>query len=903
MNISPEQARVAVILALQKNGFLQSPLSGALLVWKKQSDEDILKQVKDRLDAKKTKLKVAIPNIVQQFGGLASTNDVLKYIRRIFKDAADADARIDLERAIGLYGATEDNRQLLAAFLLLFSGLVEGKTDARFSRRDAEGVLTNEVAVMAYVSALAKQSNCGNPEIKKLMKLMEKTSSAIFRTHGRNRTRGLSTKNKTECGSAITHVSKYLKGAGWDEFENRSFGADVAVQEATKGTRENGSLVEDGKMAPLTRLGVVARVFRSKDLAKIRNKAAQSNASLMKELFEECLKQPNAPAWALASMNLIDPDLNATTAIKYSIKLSQMKPTQKKQYGVDQGHACNTFMDTVLMLLQTASDPPPKLQKNASLEENKVQAALSLALVPFLRDSMEVEAKQRKELALLLKDESKFKERIRELLSENKYFDRKTQRVVGELSLKHLRARSQTHESNYEVFLWDFLSKVHFLVWVDTDCEKNLCPEGDCRNIQSNYRKWALLLHPDKNISTSSATVDFQQLQACRERMQHQFGTGDKEVSSSHARSSIANSKTSALRPPFQNSPDEGDAAVDSTSLPGRSRTSSLHGDAFWQTMGIFSLFAPFATPLLKIIVGSGLNDAIIGAVELIEAHIDLFSDTLNLESVNWLIKAATSFGDGLKGTEEDEMRKFAMDEKKQWHLLNCLRLRKVGGSECHYLKAGASIAYTVLTVLVMFWAFKRYMDVLNPLNPWRFLWIIDLASDRLTGIRPVKKMVDVGSRALGRGVAYGSQKLGEGLTAASSSLKRKTEDVEANSRKTRKGVASSGDVEMGPEVRASTVSEVVNDGPRQIVSGNSHSIIASTEGTHEVPLTTRPHFLQTMASNIKSLGQAIGGRGDANAGKSSQGGVIKPQLKQKPKPATRSDLIFRNFPKFSFAN
>jgi hypothetical protein len=900
MNISPEQARVAVILALQTNGFLQSPLSGALLVWKKQSDEDILKQVKDRLDAKKTKLKVAFPNIVQQFGGVASTNDVLKYLRRIFKDAADADAKIDLERAIGLYGATEDNRQLLAAFLLLFSGLVEGKTDARFSRRDAEGVLTNEVAVMAHVSALAKQSNCGNPEIKKLMKLMEKTSSAIFRTHGRNRTRGLSTKNKTECGSAITHVSKYLKGAGWDEFENRSFGADVAVQEATKVTRENGSLVEDGKMVPLTRLGVVARVFRSKDLAEIRSKAAQSNASLMKELFEECLKQPNAPAWALASMSLIDPDLNAATAIKYSTKLSQMKPKQKNMYGADQGHACNTLMDTVLMLLQTASDPPPKLQKNASLEENKVHAALSLALVPFLRDSVEVEAKQRKELALLLNDESKFKEKIRELLSENKYFDRKTQRVLGELSLKHIRARSQTHESNYEVFLWDFLSKVHFLVWVDTDCEKNLCPEGDCRNIQSNYRKWALILHPDKNIGSSSATADFKQLQACREKMQHQFGTGDKEVYSSHARSSIANSKTSALRTPFQNSPDGEDAAVDSPSLPGRS---SLHGDAFWQTMGIFSLFAPFATPLLKIIVGSGLNDAIIGAVELIEAHIDLFSDTLNLESVNWLIKAATSFGDGLKGTEEDEMRKFAMDEKKQWHLLNCLRLRKVGGSDCHYLKAGASIAYTVLTVLVMFWAFKRYMDVLNPLNPWRFLWIIDLASDRLTGIRPVKKMVDVGSRALGRGVAYGSQKLGEGLTGASSSLKRKTEDVEANSRKTRKGVASSGDVEMGPEVRPSTVSEVVNDGPRQIVSGNSHSIIASTEGTDHVPITTRTHFLQTMASNIKSLGQAIGGRGDANAGKSSQGGVIKPQLKQKPKSSTRSDLIFRNFPKFSFAN
>ena len=336
--------------------------------------------------------------------------------------------------------------------------------------------------------------------------------------------------------------------------------------------------------------------------------------------------------------------------------------------------------------------------------------------------------------------------------------------------------------------------------------------------------------------------------------------------------------------------------------MPGRSRRSSLPGDSFWQTIGIFSLFAPFATPLLRDIVGLGLNDTIIQAIQLIETRMDIFSDTLNLESANWLIKAATSFGDGLKGTEEEEIRKFAMDEKKQWHLLNCLRLRKVEGSECHYLKAGASIAYTVLTVLVMVWAFKRYMDILNPFNPWRVLWILDLAADRFTGIRPVEKAVNAGSRALGQGVAYGSQKLGEGFTAASSSLKRKAEDVEANTRKIRKGSASSGDVEMGPEVRPSMVFDVVKDAPRQIVSGSSHPIVASTEGANPVPPTTRPHFLQTMALNVKSLGQAIGWRGEA-AGKSSQGGVIKPQLKQKPKPATRSDLVFRNFPKFSFAN
>jgi len=57
-------------------------------------------------------------------------------------------------------------------------------------------------------------------------------------------------------------------------------------------------------------------------------------------------------------------------------------------------------------------------------------------------------------------------------------------------------------------------------VWVDADCQKNLCPDGDCKNLSSNYKKWARILHPDKNGGSTTATVTFKHLQACKDSLQ-----------------------------------------------------------------------------------------------------------------------------------------------------------------------------------------------------------------------------------------------------------------------------------------------------------------------------------------------------------------------------------------------
>ena len=59
------------------------------------------------------------------------------------------------------------------------------------------------------------------------------------------------------------------------------------------------------------------------------------------------------------------------------------------------------------------------------------------------------------------------------------------------------------------------------LDWNDKSCEDNLCPENDCKNLKSNYRTWALRVHPDKNHTDPvKARKDFESLSACKLKME-----------------------------------------------------------------------------------------------------------------------------------------------------------------------------------------------------------------------------------------------------------------------------------------------------------------------------------------------------------------------------------------------
>ena len=83
----------------------------------------------------------AIKEIISRFGGTADKPHFMKYLTKLFEDIDDTKAKIDLQRAIALYSGHGVNRQLLAAFLLLFAGLVPGTSGDTFSRNDAKKVV------------------------------------------------------------------------------------------------------------------------------------------------------------------------------------------------------------------------------------------------------------------------------------------------------------------------------------------------------------------------------------------------------------------------------------------------------------------------------------------------------------------------------------------------------------------------------------------------------------------------------------------------------------------------------------------------------------------------------------------------------------------------------------------
>jgi len=57
---------------------------------------------------------------------------------------------------------------------------------------------------------------------------------------------------------------------------------------------------------------------------------------------------------------------------------------------------------------------------------------------------------------------------------------------------------------------------------LDEECKERLCPErGDCPNLDRNFKRWALKLHPDKNLNSAKATADFQKLSECREKLRN----------------------------------------------------------------------------------------------------------------------------------------------------------------------------------------------------------------------------------------------------------------------------------------------------------------------------------------------------------------------------------------------
>jgi len=127
-------------------------------------------------------------------------------------------------------------------------------------------------------------------------------------------------------------------------------------------------------------------------------------------------------------------------------------------------------------------------------------------------------------------------------------------------------------------------------VWVDADCHKNLCPSGDCKKLTSNYRKWAMILHPDKNHSSAMAAASFAKLGACKDRLQNEsahagspdgpsrLATATPHLTGTHASSTevfhpVPGHRFEGIPPPPQELPDPSpmESQLHSTASPPRS--------------------------------------------------------------------------------------------------------------------------------------------------------------------------------------------------------------------------------------------------------------------------------------------------------------------------------------------
>jgi hypothetical protein len=427
----PEQARFAVLEALATEGLL-SGSALAHLKWKQQSDKEILKDVAanlKRLKGKNPKAKTAssmlkekITKLQQRFG-LAEKNGTgsfQEYVEGLLRDASDVDAKMERSRALALYAAVPDERQLLAAFLLLFS-----LSDAPRSRREAEEALRN-------YDALLQKVDC-----QRLQKLLRETSSFVASSYGRNQTPGMVAAAK-KCEDAKGFLRKYLTRTHVSQSgQHASYGAGSVI--ATADSARGG----DSDPMSLLRVGVVARCFPTDSLETVRQKAEVCNDVLLDELRKQCEASPGL-AYSLLGM------------FHFELAASALKRE-------DDDAARSQLLDGVKKFLETTVDPAPPLGGTASAAEKLLEKGFELGLVPLLRDCKTKEKELRKRLAGFLEQNDKraFEKDIVDLLRRNPYFNARIRRSVGEsfLNVEGAAAFQKPNRESYEAFLWRFFKE------------------------------------------------------------------------------------------------------------------------------------------------------------------------------------------------------------------------------------------------------------------------------------------------------------------------------------------------------------------------------------------------------------------------------------------------------------
>lgn len=652
----------------------------------------------------------AISEIVARFGGTIEQNDFMMYLTKLFADVEDAEAKINLRRAISLYSGHGGNRQLMAAFLLLFAGVIPGTSGDTFSRNDAKKVVDKREKITSSLRGLCTGS--GATKMTKLMKLMKEASKFIASVKGQPQAPHLGTSKN--CFEAVDTIKQYLSGkSSWEMVKGNAWEGENTIKAADEMSLPQKNATKVAQMTgiptdfvPMTRLGVVARVFLY-TLPKAVQMAKKTNYDILMELTLMCAKLGSE--WALSSMHSLDPALNALESMKDS----------KNEYekSVDLNESCNYYIGTVKHLLETAFDPPPMLTDDAKEEEKRVQAALELLLFPYPRDCVDVETKRRTEFADLLRSgkQNEFISKINKQLDAmfmSKLSLKTTQveldamrlkksnfekyyRQLGELSLTLAHAPHIDKEKTYAEFLWYFLHTVTFRKLDIAGIKRKRDVEEGAETV------------------TKKRKIDFTS----------EIGNGG----------------------------DRGDGGGDDIDKStGRGKR-----NGFFATVKSYAPSTPTVYNYMNIL-GTFLPIVFSMGGETTNLFFKFFQHLITAQEISSLTMSQliiAFFGEALTSKESEELRKLEKDKHQVFSLWNCLCMRK--DHECGMLNIMSSVTMKTSVLIVVCWAVSAFMWSSNPM--WFVLqqhWVIDFAVEKGLGYEkgPLKSASAMAARGL-RGV------------------------------------------------------------------------------------------------------------------------------------------------------
>ena len=298
--------------------------------------------------------------------------DLHAYLKTIWRAATDASKKLTFHQAIALYGSDPGNLKKVAAFLLLFSGMVLDETvlpanpTPLFSREDADAVVENREKIMKRLKDLCtnRRQQKGpdkRVQIEKLVQLRKKAGEQIKKYNGVNAAPYFSSKSLS-CQDIFEHIGLLLGGN--DTLSVLKWKNPHSIEDPI------GDLLKKDEYSLGTRVGVVMRLLRYDALADVTHNTIEeqtkeialwTNSRIIHELKERCPKKSrNHAAWAKDLLSSFMPMYNLPENLS----------------GLCEANLPNV----VLSFLETA-DPWPETEKTSEIE-TRVINTMNLLSIP-----------------------------------------------------------------------------------------------------------------------------------------------------------------------------------------------------------------------------------------------------------------------------------------------------------------------------------------------------------------------------------------------------------------------------------------------------------------------------------------------------------------------------------------